>query len=184
MVRSRQGLTLSGALLVGGGSRRFHSPKALARFRGETLAERAHRVLADACDEVIVVGKASDRLPLPFPVVDDGSGLRAPIVGVAAALRLASAELCLVLPTDMPWVTAGLLGELAECATGFDAVITQTGPLPGAYRRSALPELERSIAGGRLALYRALEGLHVNVVECDVALLGNVNTPADLGGAA
>lgn len=178
-----KGTLLTGALLVGGGSTRFHSPKALARFRGETLAERAHGVLADVCDEVIVVGKASDRLPLPFPVVDDGSGLRAPIVGVAAALRLTAAELCLVLPTDMPWVTAGLLDTLAEGATGFDAAVPQTGPLPGAYRRSALPVLERSIAAGRLALFRALEELEVQVVECDVGLLGNVNTPADLEGA-
>ena len=29
---------LTGVLLVGGASRRFGSPKALARFRGETLA--------------------------------------------------------------------------------------------------------------------------------------------------
>ena len=72
---------LSGVLLVGGASRRFGSPKALARFRGETLAERAWRVLGEACDERLAVGKAGE-LELPFPVLDDGSELRAPIVGV------------------------------------------------------------------------------------------------------
>ncbi|MGH3007774.1 MAG: molybdenum cofactor guanylyltransferase, partial [Gaiellaceae bacterium] len=85
MVRGRPGV--AGVLLVGGASRRFKSPKALARFRGEMLAERAHRLLSEAFDEVLAVGKASDRLPLPFPVLDDGSELRAPIVGVAAGLR-------------------------------------------------------------------------------------------------
>jgi molybdenum cofactor guanylyltransferase len=171
---------VTGVLLVGGASTRFHSPKALARFRGETLAERAHRVLLDVCDDVIVVGKEADALPLPFPVLDDGSETRAAVVGVAAGLRLAPSELCLVLPTDMPWVTGGLLGELAEGAEGVDAAVPQTGPLPGAYRRSALPVLERRIASGDLALHRALEELRTRVVECDETLLGNVNTPSDL----
>jgi molybdenum cofactor guanylyltransferase len=178
MVRPRPGLT--GVLLVGGASRRFQSPKALAPFRGETLAERAHRVLADACDEVIVVGKASDRLPLPFPVLDDGSETRAAIVGVAAGLRLAPSELCVVLPTDMPWATPGLLLALADAAEGVDAAVPQTGPLPGAYRRSTLPVLERRIPTGDLALHRALEELRTRVVTCDETLLVNVNEPGDL----
>jgi molybdopterin-guanine dinucleotide biosynthesis protein A len=182
MVRSRPSVT--GVLLVGGASTRFHSPKALARFQGETLAERAHGVLVDACDDVIVVGKEADSLPLPFPVRDDGSEIRAAIVGVAAGLRLARHELCAVLPTDMPWVTADLLRRLAEAAEGVDAAVPQTGPLPGAYRRSALPVLERRIAAGELALHRALKGLRTVVVDCDEALLGNVNTPADLVGRA
>jgi len=46
--------------LVGGASRRFGSPKALAVFRGETLAEGAWRVLGEACDELIAVGKPAD----------------------------------------------------------------------------------------------------------------------------
>ena len=96
---------VAGALLVGGASTRFGSPKALARFEGETLAERAHRVLAEAFDEVIVVGKAADELELPFEVLDDGSDVRASMVGLAAALRLAGTELVVVLPTDMPLVT-------------------------------------------------------------------------------
>ena len=171
---------MTGVLLVGGASRRFGSPKALARFRGELLAARGHRVLAEVCDEVVVVGKAADTLPLPFPVVDDGSETRAAIVGVAAGLRLATADLCVVLPTDMPWVTPGLLRTLAEGAEGVAAAVPQTGPLPGAYHRSALPVLERRIAAGRLALRDAVAELETRVVECDETLLGNVNRPADL----
>ena len=78
---------LTGVLLVGGASRRFGSPKALAAFVGETLAERAWRLLGDVCDERLAVGKAADRLPLPFAVVDDGTDVRAPIAGVIAGLR-------------------------------------------------------------------------------------------------
>jgi molybdopterin-guanine dinucleotide biosynthesis protein A len=58
--------------------------------------------------------------------------------------------------------------------------VVQSGPLPGAYRRSALPLLERSIVAGELAIHRALSELETRVVEADPAELRNVNTPADL----
>jgi molybdopterin-guanine dinucleotide biosynthesis protein A len=178
VVRGRD--EVAGVLLVGGASRRFGSPKALAVYEGETLAERAHGVLAEAFGRVLVVGKASDRLDLPFPVVDDGSDVRAPIVGVAAALREAGAELCVVLPTDMPHVTPPLLRSLAAAADAVDAAVPQTGPLPGAYRRTALAVLEQRIAAGELALHAALVRLETRVVECDEALLVNVNERGDL----
>jgi molybdopterin-guanine dinucleotide biosynthesis protein A len=178
MVRRRDGV--AGALLVGGASTRFGSPKALATFEGETLAERGHRTLAEAFGRVIVVGKAADALRLPFPVEDDGSDVRAAIVGVAAALRLAPEEVVVVLPTDMLLVTADLLGSLADAVVDADAAVPQTGPLPGAYRRTALPVLERRIDSGDLALHRALAELETRVVECDERLLANVNERTDL----
>jgi molybdenum cofactor guanylyltransferase len=178
VVRGRHEVT--GVLLVGGASRRFGSPKALARFQGEVLGERAHRLLEEAFGRVLVVGKEADGLSLPFPVVDDGSETRAPIVGVAAALRAAATDLIVVLPTDMPLVSANVLRRLAAEAEGFDAAVPQTGPLPGAYRKSALQLLERRIAADDLALYRALQDLEVRVVELDEKLLANVNSPLDL----
>jgi molybdenum cofactor guanylyltransferase len=171
---------VAGVLLVGGASTRFGSPKALARFQGETFAERAHRVLSEAFGRVLVVGKVADELPLPFPVLDDGSEHRAAIVGVAAGLRLAGTELSVVVPTDMPFLTAEFLEELVEAAEGVDVAAPETGPLPGAYRRSALPVLERKIAAGDFALHRAVEELDVQIVRGNLELLRNVNTLEDL----
>jgi molybdenum cofactor guanylyltransferase len=171
---------LAGALLVGGASTRFGSPKALALFEGEPLAVRAHRVLTRAFDRVIAVGKAADGLQLPFPVLDDGSEVRASIVGVAAALRLADADTVVVLPTDMPLVGTELLAALADASKGGRAAIPQSGPLPGAYPRSALPVLERRIAAGDLALHRACGELGPRILRWEEAWLVNVNKPADL----
>ena len=50
---------LTGILLVGGASSRFGSPKAFARFRGETLAEHGWRLLGGLCDERLAVGAPS-----------------------------------------------------------------------------------------------------------------------------
>ena len=180
MARGRQ--DVAGALLVGGASTRFGSPKALATFEGERLSVRAHRVLSEAFEHVIVVGKTADGLDLPFDVLDDGSDLRAAIVGVAAALRLAEADTVVVLPTDMPFVDAELLLALADAADGAEVAVPQTGPLPGAYRSTALPVLERRIAAGDLALHRACLELEPRILQWDEASLANVNEPADLQG--
>jgi len=167
-------------VLVGGASSRFGSPKALARFDGDTLAERAWRTLDEVCDERIAVGKVADRLDLPFPVVDDGSLVRAPIAGVVRGLTAARHELCVFLPVDCPLVTAEALVRLAEASAGADAAVPQTGPLPGAYRKTALPALQRRLAAERLSLREALAGLDARTVELEEALLANVNTVDDL----
>ena len=97
---------LTGILLVGGASSRFGSPKALFRYEGELLAERAWRILGEACDERVAVGKRGDGLALPFPIVDDGSDVRAPLAGLVAGLRAADTERCVVIPVDCPGLTA------------------------------------------------------------------------------
>jgi molybdopterin-guanine dinucleotide biosynthesis protein A len=169
---------LSGVLLVGGASTRFGSPKALVRFGGETLAERAWRLLGEACDERIAVGKRADRLELPFELLDDASDVRAPLAGVVAGLHAASHDVAVVVPVDVPLLTPAVLHELAGACR--DAAVSPTGPLPGAYRRSALAALDRALAAGRLALRDALGDLDVAVVHLDERLLVNVNTPDDL----
>ena len=168
---------LTGVLLVGGASTRFGSPKALARVHGRALAEIAWDTLA-FCDERIAVGKSADHLELPFDVVDDGTDTRAAIAGVVAGLRHARHDLCVVLPVDTPRMEPDTLAALADACE--DAAVPQTGPLPGAYRRSALDVLERRLAAGQLALHRALDELDCRIVRIDPTQLANVNTPDDL----
>ncbi len=169
---------LTGVLLVGGASTRFGSQKALARLDGETLAERARRILGEACDERLAVGKHADGLELPFELVDDGSETGAALAGIVTGLCDAGGEIAVVLPVDTPLVTPQLLRELvAACA---QAAVTQTGPLPAAFRRGALPVLERRLAEGKLALHEALDELDTVLIEVDAALLTNVNTPDEL----
>jgi molybdopterin-guanine dinucleotide biosynthesis protein A len=170
-----QGLT--GILLVGGASTRFGAPKALARLEDRTLAEIGWATLA-FCDERLAVGKSADRLDLPFPVIDDGTDVRAPLAGVVAGLRAAANELCVVLPVDTPRMTPEALAAFADACK--DAAVPPTGPLPGAYRRTALPALERALSAGRLSLRDALAGLDTLVIDVDRDLLLNVNTPDDL----
>jgi len=165
-------MPLTGVLLVGGASARFGSPKALARFGNETLAERGHRVLAEVCDEVLVVGKAGELEALPFAVVDDGTVERAPVYGLIAGLRRAAHEVVVALPVDVPLVTSAALRRLGVAG----AVPTRDIPLPGAYPRALLPVLESRVAAGELSL----RGVNPVTLEIDEALLADADTPGAL----
>ena len=159
---------VTGVLLVGGASARFGSPKALARFRGETLAERGHRILAEACDEVLVVGKAGELPGLPFPVVDDGTDDRAPVHGLITGLRHARHEVVVALPVDVPLITTEAVRALAAAGAVPSAVV----PLPGAYPRSLLPVLEARVGEGELSL----RGVNPVTLAVPDALLVDVDT--------
>jgi molybdopterin-guanine dinucleotide biosynthesis protein A len=160
---------LTGILLVGGASSRFGSPKALARFGGETLAERAWRLLGEACEERIAVGRLEGLL---FPALgDEGTG---PVAAIAAGLREAAHDIAVVIPVDMPLLTPDSLRLLADACR--DAAVAQDGPLPCAVARRTLPAFE----AGERRLRTVLEGLDTALVELDDQLLENVNEPADL----
>lgn len=160
---------LTGILLVGGSSRRFGSPKALAELEGETLAERAWRLLGQACEERIAVG-GNEGLPFPS-LADEGTG---PVAAIAVGLRAAAHDVAVVIPVDMPLLTVDALRLLAGACR--DAATAQAGPLPCAVARRALPAFET----GARRLRTVLDGLDTARIELDPALLANVNEPADL----
>ena len=112
-------------------------------------------------------------------MIDDGTETRAPIAGVVAGLRAAAHAVAVFLPVDCPRITAEVLRELGEACR--DAAVPQTGPLPGAWAKSALPLLEsRLAAGGPLALYRTYDELDVVTVEVDPQLVIDVDLPEEL----
>lgn len=154
---------LTGILLVGGASTRFGSPKELAEYEGETLADRAWRLLGDVCDERLAVGGGG--------LTDPGTG---PVAAIAAGLRAASHEVAVVIPVDMPLLTGQALRLLAGACR--DAAVAQAGPLPCAVARRTLPAFET----GERRLRIVLDGLDTVRVELEEELLANVNTQADL----
>jgi molybdopterin-guanine dinucleotide biosynthesis protein A len=165
------GREVTGVLLVGGASSRFGSAKALARLGDETLAERAWRTLGEAFELRLAVGKGD--LALPFEVVVEPAQPQAPIAGVVAGLRAATTEVAVFLPVDCPLVTPELLRALGEAVA-----VPSTGPLPGAYERAHLPELERRVAAAEYSL----RGVNPRVIALDERMLVDVDTPEDLAG--
>jgi molybdopterin-guanine dinucleotide biosynthesis protein A len=100
------------------------------------------------------------------------------LAGLVAGLRAASTDVCVFVPVDCPLLTVQAIHQLA--AACLDAAVPQTGPLPGAYRRSVLPVLERRLAVGELKLRDLLSELQVQEVSLPAEVLLNVNSPSDL----
>lgn len=121
-------MTVAGLVLAAGAGRRYGMPKALVRYEGRLLVQRAAATLHEAgCERVtVVLGAAADEVraaapDLPATVVNPdwatgmGSSLRAGL----AALAATDATAAVVLLVDMPGVAAAAVRRiLAHAAPG------------------------------------------------------------------
>jgi nicotine blue oxidoreductase len=185
-----------GIVLAAGEGRSFGFPKALVRFRGQTLVERAAETLAaGGCRPVLVVLGAAAPEVRRQSVLDDavvlvneawsegmGGSLR---TGLAEAGRVDAAA-ALVLLADQPLVTPALVGRLVGAwragALATVAAYGGQGLTPVLLDRSLWPEVTRYAVGdvGARALLNARPEL-ATLVDCDdVGAPDDIDTPEDL----
>lgn len=187
---------LLGAVLAGGGSRRFGRPKAVEPLAGRPMAGWAREALAPHARRVVVAGDPAVGEALGVDARADAVAGRGPLEGLRTALRWAEEEGlagAFVLACDLPLVPPGLVGALvAASGAGEDAVVPASPgplglePLCACYSARALAAVERALAGeGDGAVHVLLEGLRLRVLPLNevrkiadpaTAFL-NVNTP-------
>jgi molybdopterin-guanine dinucleotide biosynthesis protein A len=177
-------------VLAGGAARRFGSDKALHRLDGETLAERARRMLAAVCVEVVIADGGRGVVPGAQSALD-GPG-RGPAAGILGAAAARPGHPLLVLACDLPGVTAELLARLLAIEGDWVAprVAGRIEPLCALYRPPALRALRGLVERGELAPHRLakvaglsvgyLEGAELSDLGDPARLFWNVNTPDDL----
>lgn len=152
----------AGLVLAAGAGRRFGGPKALVRWRGELLVERAVRLLAaGGCDPVLVV------------------------LGAGADEVLATADLGTARPVVNPdWASgmgSSLRAGLAAVPAGADVVVTLVdtpGLGPDSVRRliaAAVPAAGSGAAGAAVATYSGERGHPVLLA---AGVLGEVGAAA------
>lgn len=198
---------LLGAVLAGGASRRFGSPKALGRLHGRPLWRVAAERLATVCDRVLVVANdpvvveavQDAQRAVRATVAGDRTPGRGPLGGIDAALHAAAEaglDGALVLAADMPWVEAPTLARLAgewrsgPAGGGAGApVVARTGspwgfePLCAVYPIAVRGRLAAVLDdGGDLKAGAFARSLDPRVVEAGVPqwAFRNVNRPGDL----
>jgi molybdenum cofactor guanylyltransferase len=192
-----------GAILAGGRSRRFGSPKQLAPVGGILLVERvAAAVRAAGATPVAIVAADSPDLSHLLPCRADVRPGRGPLAGIQTALLWAR-ELglrgALCVACDLPFLPAALLHRLIEAGEehGDRAVVPESRgplglePLCAWYPTSALAEISRREAMGELSLAGLVQVLDVQRLPLgEVADRGdparaflNVNTPQERSAA-
>ena len=184
---------LLGAVLAGGGSRRFGSPKALALLHGKPLWKVAAERLGAVCDDVVAI--ASDlevASAIGIETIPDRCVPMGPLGGIDAALARAvrtGHDATLVLAVDMPWVGTKALNRLAEAWREHDRTVLPLAgspwgfePLCGIYPVRALTPLGEALANRRLEVGAFARGLDPTVIDTGLqqACYRSVNRPADL----
>ncbi len=164
---------LLGVVLAGGRSRRMGRDKALLAFGGGTLLQHQVRLLEPLCVRVVVSGAYPG-----FDCIADARPDAGPLAGLLAAGTVWRGAV-LVLPVDMPLMSAEALAELAQAAQAayFDGY-----PLPAFFPDAvALAAAAETLLAGDDRSVRALHrklGSRTLPVR-DSAVLANANTPAD-----
>ena len=190
-------MRLLGAVLAGGGSRRFGSPKALARLHGAPLWRVAARRLGGVCDDVVaIVNDGEVARAVGLGTIPDRVRPAGPLAGIDAALAHAlrgGHDAALVLAVDMPWVTEAALRRLADawrergreqdrpCLARTPGEVG-VHPLCGVYPVGVLDPLSRALAERRLAAVPFVGSLAPVAVDTGLSAdaLRGVNRPADL----
>ena len=193
-----------GAILAGGRSRRFGSPKALADLGGSLLIERvAAAVRGSGAHAVLISGAGVPDMRHLLPCREDTRPGLGPLGGLETALQWArelglGGALCVA--CDTPFLAPALLRARAERGEGGrgSIVAPESGgplgvePLCAWYPVGALPEIRERLDGRRLALAALLEAIPVERAPIDEVrahgdpgtIFLNVNTPADRDRAA
>jgi len=193
------GKPILGAILAGGASRRFGSPKALAVVNGRRVVHRVRDVLAGAVDAMVLIANDAKLFAgIGIPVRGDRLPGMGPLAGVEAALRWAAeheADGVLCVSCDMPFLSAPLLREIARRGDGGRAVVPESGrgiePLCAWYPVAGVTEIERLLASDDRSMRALLESTETVRMPLDEVrrfgdpeiLFFNVNTRGDLGRA-
>lgn len=156
-------LPVSVAVLMGGQSRRFGSPKAFLPYKGSSLAAHVLRQAARWSPDVFAVGRQEDQVPpdarKEFRVVTDFLRKEGPLSGLHAALSNCAKPALFLRGVDMPLLNGTLLKWFVN---GFkesghpDAVVPQVQgrwePLCALWNRN----LASRLAEGRWHSFQAL----------------------------
>ncbi|MPZ15242.1 MAG: NTP transferase domain-containing protein [Chloroflexi bacterium] len=190
---------LTGAILVGGRSRRMGRDKALMVVdEDRPLIRQLVALLELCCDEVLLVGGDPARfagLGLAARCVGDAVPGAGPLAGILGALEETRNDACLVTACDMPFVTAPVLGAMAAQPRGYAVLAYPAAngfePLLAIYTRACVEPLRSALAARELHARRFLDRVETRVVPAEVLdrvdpdrLAGtNINTPEELAAA-
>lgn len=188
-----------GAILAGGRSSRFGSPKWQARLGDRTVLDwlvEAHR--SAGLEPFLVTADLSTLQGTGVPAIADTLVGAGPIGGLHAALSMVRARGCegaFVTPCDTPFLTPTIIQRLLPSDPSSDAILPATiegsrpQPLIGWYSCRAIPVIEGMVRDGEFSVRRLLARLERvrfvdlesmrSTCQTDEPLL-NINTISDL----
>jgi len=195
--RSRQSSPISAAVLAGGRATRLGRDKVTIELGGETLIQRAVRLVSALSDDVIVVGRTDQQSQLAqlihgARILSDAEPFVGVLAGIASGLVAARHDWCLVVACDMPFVSLDLVRYMMSLKEGYDVVVPRLEeglePLLSLYHKNCLPALLCALKLGArrvVSFYapqrvRYVEAAEVHRIDPMGRSFHNINVPEDL----
>lgn len=200
------GMRLGALILAGGRSVRMGRPKEFLPFGGETMLGRAARLLAAACQPVLVLARDADQPLPPLPAtcarLADERPDAGPLAGLALGLQrlrqhhgFEADDALLLTGCDLPWLDAAAVRWLLQRLGAADLVMPRAAgtlhPLAAIYRLRLTGAVDAALAAGGGTPRALLATSRVTIVDerelrtfdPELRLLANVNTPAEHAAA-
>ncbi len=181
----------SGAVLIGGKSRRFGSDKTFISIDGIPLSVILYDRLSEILNEIIFVGDRPDKLQDGRKYMVDLMPDRGPLGGLYSALSAAQEDYCFLTACDLPFMDSALIDYLwSKKDTSNDIIVPiwsgKVEPLAAFYHRRCLPVVKNALLNDQRRMRIFWGEMNVNYVDVtsnfELAelerLFFNVNTPA------
>ncbi len=182
-----------GVVLVGGRSRRFGSPKAIADTPRGPLASIAITALRDAgVDPVVLVGHPerdrSTAAALGLPLVADRRPDAGPLAAMATALAWAAGGSVVVLPCDLTDIDAVTVRRLLDRAAELDEATAVVGagpdgrpdPTIGVWPSSAARSVQALVTAGERRWRAIFDVVAAETVAVEADTLSDADEAATL----
>lgn len=186
-------VSVSTLILAGGRSSRMGQDKALLTIKGQPFLSKIYHLAQECTKSVYIVTpfwqKYSSILPADCCFIEESMPFRGPLVAVANAIKYVNSEWILLLPCDLPLLTAQevqrwltYLPTVSPEAVAFLATNAKGWEcLSGFYRRHSLGNLSEFIAQGNTSWQKWLQAQIVEPIPVlNQQLLFNCNTQEDL----
>lgn len=183
-----------GILLAGGESRRFGSPKAFAEKNGTYYYSYVFNAMTPFCDEIVISTRPEliRRFEQHEVTITDASPFQGhgPLTGIYTVMEAYPAERYIVLPCDMPYMSAEAVEQLlihASPNVTVSAVQLKDTQLPlvSVWNYQMKELLLRQLEQGNLRVMSLFDQVQVNwipgqQISRDETTFSNINHPADI----
>jgi molybdopterin-guanine dinucleotide biosynthesis protein A len=161
---------VTGIILAGGKSSRFGSNKALAKFNGTPLIERATGVLGNIFENLMIITNSPlEYSYLRIPLYQDIVKGLGPVGGIYTGLDALDDEWAFFCACDMPFINEGLVRYITGLRDSFDAVVPKVDwkiePLHALYSKNCLPAMKELIYKKEYQTIKAFNTINVRYVE-------------------
>jgi molybdenum cofactor guanylyltransferase len=147
---------------------------------GRPMVACVCEAVASCCGRVVLLGESEHVLELAR-IADERIGC-GPLGGIEALLASGMDKQYLIVPCDLPLVTADVLNALL-IETDRSATVFEGRPLPARIAAGALPAVQQMLDAGERAVWQLMEALDAKRIALRTEwepLLKNVNTPEDV----